>query len=223
MKKQLKFLIITGTSIFVILLFIFYSNNLMIQKDQLTRRFLVVDDFEDYNDIKSFRIWDKWIDGWDDEANGSFVGYPEAEFDLGEHIIETKIVHSGSQSAPIIYDLEFGIFSEVTISTANLEIGKNWKADSPDTLTLWFYGNPDNDLAKMYIMLNNSKIYYKNPRHLTKKKWRQWNISLSEFGIDLINVYMLSIGFEKSNKNSDGTGLVFIDDIRLYRNAPEHR
>jgi hypothetical protein len=72
-------------------------------------------------------------------------------------------------------------------------------------------------------VLNNSKIYYKNSGHLTKEKWKQWNTNLSEFNVDLKNIYELGIGFEKIDKHSDGTGLVFIDDICLSRNASEYK
>jgi hypothetical protein len=49
--------------------------------------------------------------------------------------------------------------------------------------------------------------------------WTQWNIDLSAFGINLANVTELSIGLERIG-NSTGSGLLLIDDIRLYRAAP---
>jgi hypothetical protein len=49
--------------------------------------FLLIDDFESYNDINpedegSNRIYTKWIDGWDDPANGSTVGYGDPGLDM---------------------------------------------------------------------------------------------------------------------------------------------
>ncbi|NVL93664.1 MAG: hypothetical protein HWN71_11580, partial [Desulfobacterales bacterium] len=45
-----------------------------------TANFLIVDDFESYNDLdpadpESNRIFNVWIDGYDDPTNGSLVGY----------------------------------------------------------------------------------------------------------------------------------------------------
>jgi hypothetical protein len=59
--------------------------------------FLVVDDFESYNDLdlsdpNSKRIYLVWIDGWEDPNNGAIVGYIEPPF------VGRTIAHSGVQS-----------------------------------------------------------------------------------------------------------------------------
>jgi len=55
--------------------------------------------------------------------------------------------------------------------------------------------------------------------------WTQWNIDLEEIsnqGVVLTNVDSLSIGFgNRNNPQVGGSGMVFIDDIRLYRPALE--
>ncbi|UCD51310.1 MAG: discoidin domain-containing protein, partial [Phycisphaerales bacterium] len=61
-----------------------------------TQQFLVVDDFESYDDEDN-RIYDTWLDGWVNET-GSTVGHFEAPF------AEQTIVNSGSQSMPLFYD-----------------------------------------------------------------------------------------------------------------------
>jgi len=52
----------------------------------------------------------------------------------------------------------------------------------------------------------------------------EWTIDLQVFadqGINLSNVNTISIGFgDKNNPQAGGSGLVFFDDIRLYRSAP---
>ncbi|MHC4074598.1 MAG: hypothetical protein ACYTGS_21655 [Planctomycetota bacterium] len=63
-----------------------------------TADFLIVDDFESYNDLDptdpaSNRISLSWIDGFDDPANGSLVGYEYVPF-------AARIVHGGLQSLP---------------------------------------------------------------------------------------------------------------------------
>ena len=66
--------------------------------------YLVVDDFEDYNDYPPNEIFSTWIDGYDNPANGSTVGHPDPDFLQGEHYVETTVVHGGKQSMPYFYD-----------------------------------------------------------------------------------------------------------------------
>ncbi|UCD48501.1 MAG: discoidin domain-containing protein, partial [Phycisphaerales bacterium] len=54
--------------------------------------YLVVDDFERYNDDEGNRIYQNWIDGLDVAGNGSQVGYDDGPF------AERTIVHGGRQS-----------------------------------------------------------------------------------------------------------------------------
>ncbi len=68
-----------------------------------TANFLVTDDFESYNDLDptdpaSNRIFNAWIDGFDNPPNGSFVGYENSPF------AEQTIVHGGSQSMPFAFE-----------------------------------------------------------------------------------------------------------------------
>ncbi|MFQ6036789.1 MAG: discoidin domain-containing protein, partial [Sedimentisphaerales bacterium] len=99
-----------------------------------TQKYLVVDDFEDYNDFEPDRIFDTWIDGWGVPANGSQVGYAEPTF------VETTIVHSGKQSMPFHYDNTAGVaYSEAERSFASPQ---DWTVKGATTLSLWFRGNP---------------------------------------------------------------------------------
>jgi hypothetical protein len=105
--------------------------------------FLLIDDFESYNDINpeeegSNRIYAVWLDGWSDPANGSTVGYAEPDFDAGQHFVETRIVHDGRQSMPCFYDNSEGI-SEVT---KPLTHPRDWTDQGVKALSLWFHGYP---------------------------------------------------------------------------------
>ncbi|MHC4165826.1 MAG: hypothetical protein ACYSWQ_02585, partial [Planctomycetota bacterium] len=68
-----------------------------------TSEFLVVDDFESYNDTPaeeegSNLIYSTWTDGFDNpSANGSTIGYVEPF----KPTMESEIVHGGGQSAPL--------------------------------------------------------------------------------------------------------------------------
>jgi hypothetical protein len=186
-----------------------------------TEDYVTVDDFERYTDDDPNRIWDVWLDGWDDDNNGSTIGYPDPDLDAGEHYVDTDTVYGGDQSVPIFYDNSGSSYSEVSVNTADLPIGTDWTAGSPETLVLWFFGDPNNTPDIMYVKLNNTKVPYDgDPIHLTQSVWRQWNIDLSEFGVNLGNVTSFAIGFDKAGSTA-AESLVFVDEIRLYRVAPE--
>ena len=101
--------------------------------------YLVVDDFESYNDLdpvdpNSNRIFLTWIDGFDDPVNGSLIGYAVPPF------AERSIVHGGKQSMPYSYDNAAAAnYSEAqrTFSPA-----QDWTREGVDSLALWFRGYP---------------------------------------------------------------------------------
>jgi hypothetical protein len=68
-------------------------------------------------------------------------------------------------------------------------------------------------------------VFHENPDATTIKTWTDWNIYLQEFadqGVDLTNVDTISIGFgDKNNPQAGGLGVMYFDDIRLYRPEPE--
>jgi hypothetical protein len=100
--------------------------------------FLLIDDFESYNDRNpdepgSNRIYLTWIDGFDNPAtNGSIVGYTDPPF------VERTNVHGGNQSMPFFYDNAVGI-SEATMTLTDL---RDWTEEGVGVLSLWFMGNP---------------------------------------------------------------------------------
>ncbi len=104
-----------------------------------TVNFIVVDDFESYNDLDptdlgSNRIFLTWLDGLDQPTNGSIVGYADPPF------AEQNIVHSGEQSMPFYYDNT----STATYSEAQRTFipAQDWTREGVDSLTLWFRGHP---------------------------------------------------------------------------------
>ena len=185
--------------------------------------YLVVDNFESYNDIEegqagSNLVYLTWTDGYyNPTVNGSTMGYA-VPF---EPTMEFQIVHGGYQSAPFAYDNGTASYSEITASMNQLSIGHNWTKEDVQVLTLWFYGDPNNAVTEqLYVKLNDVKVNYDGDlANLATAAWTQWNIDLSTFGINLANVTEMSIGLERIG-NSSGSGLLLIDDIRLYRVAP---
>lgn len=74
----------------------------------------------------------------------------------------------------------------------------------------------------MYVAINGSAtVYHDDPSAAQIDTWTQWTIDLQKFaGVDLTNVDRLSIGFGGADDPQTGAGLVFFDDIRLYRPIP---
>ncbi len=183
--------------------------------------YLLVDDFEDYNDYPPDEIWSTWTDGYGTTTNGSTVGYPDPDWNAGEHYVETSIVHGGAQSMPHFFDNNLK-FSEASRSLVSV---RNWTQEGVGVLSLWFYGDASNAAEQMYVALNGSVIVnHDNPNAAQIGSWNQWTIDLQEFasqGVNLANVNTITIGFgDKNNLQAGGSGLVFFDDIRLYQPAP---
>jgi hypothetical protein len=179
--------------------------------------YVVVEDFEDYNDFEPDTVWNTWADGYDDPTNGSSAGYPNPNFLADEHYLEDEIVHSGDWSMPLFYDNSSAMISEVT-KTLNAD----WATDGFVTLSLWYYGLAFNAAEPMYVALNGNAVVTNNDANAALvTEWTQWDIPLQAFadqGVDLANVGTLSIGFgNKANPVRGGVGNVFIDDIRVYQ------
>ncbi|MFB0553257.1 MAG: sugar-binding protein [Phycisphaerae bacterium] len=177
-----------------------------------TANFLIVDDFESYNDLDptdpdSNRIFNAWIDGYDDPTNGSLVGYDNPPF------AEQTIVHGGNQSMPMSYDNAVGK-SEATLT---LTSNRDWTVNGVNTLTIWFRGDIGNAAENLYVALNgNARVDNDNPDAATLTSWTPWNIDLQAFadqGVNLANVNSITLGLSSV---TGGTGMMYFDDIRLY-------
>ena len=181
-----------------------------------TADFLIIDDMEAYNDIEegqpgSNRIYNAWVDGYDDPTNGSQSGHLDVPF------YEETIVHSGNKSLPLYYDNAVGK-SEATLT---LTSNRDWTVNGVDTLTIWFRGSAGNAAETMYVTLNGSaSVDNDNPDAASINNWTEWNISLQAFadqGVNLANVNSITLGLSSV---TGGTGMMYFDDIRLYPPAP---
>ena len=186
-----------------------------------TANFLIIDDFESYNDINegepgSNRIYLAWIDGYDNPAvNGSVVGNDPPP------IAEQTIVHSGLQSMPMAYDNAVGK-SEATLT---LTSNRDWTVNGVNTLTIWFRGSSSNAAETMYVVLNGSAVVTNdNPDAAQATSWTQWNVDLQAFadqGVNLANVTSITLGLgNRANPTAGGSGIMYFDDIRLYQPTP---
>lgn len=182
-----------------------------------TANFIIVDDMESYNDLDpadpaSNRIFMAWIDGFDNPAiNGSLVGYDNSPF------AEQTIVHGGNQSMPFSYDNAVGK-SEATLT---LTSSRDWTVNGIDTLTIWFRGESSNAAETLYVALNgNARVDNDNPDAAKTVQWTRWDIDLTRFadqGVNLASVNSITLGLSSV---TGGTGMMYFDDIRLYKLQP---
>jgi hypothetical protein len=186
--------------------------------------FIVVDDFEDYNDYPPDEIFNTWIDGYGDPVNGSTAGYPDPDFIMDEHYMEAEIVHKGEWSMPLFYDNMEGI-SEVV---RTFDTPADWTKGEDDlkALVLWFEGDPTNSAEPLYVAVEDNAgnikvVTYPNPNAAQLDGWQDFNILLTDLGdagVNLASVKKIYIGLgDKDNPRAGGSGHLFIDDIRVYR------
>ena len=177
--------------------------------------YLIVDDFESYNDLAeddpaSNRIYLTWIDGFGTTTNGAIAG------NLDVPLMAPG--RSSVQAMPVSYD-NAGKTSEVT---KTLTSGKDWTVQGVTKLVVWFRGTSANAPERMYVALGNAVVYHPDDAATQDGGWNERIIELQEFanqGADLTNVGSITIGFGTRNAPvaTGGIGTVDIDDIRLVR------
>jgi len=189
--------------------------------------YVFVDDFELYpTDIALRAVW-------------SFTG--GGQIGIGA---PPEPVHSGVRSMEFQYDTDDPWADgspEAWAETAGSEAGADWTGFGAEVLTLWFYGDADNDAnatEQMYVGLQDGSGAYAEVRYgehgedmndLKNEEWQQWCIRLQEFtdrGVDLTDVQTIHIGFgDRTNPVPGGRGRVYFDDIALNDvclRMPEH-
>jgi len=109
---------------------------------------------EGYNDINegeegSNRIYNAWVDGFDDPTNGSQTGHLDAPF-----------------------------YEEVGKSEATLNLTSNndWTVNGVTTLTIWFRGDSANAAESLYVALNGgTPVTNDDPDAALTTAWTEWN------------------------------------------------
>ena len=90
------------------------------------------------------------------------------------------------------------------------------------------FNSGTNSPEQMYVALSDGLttgvVNHPNPNAATLTEWQQWVIDLQDFsdaGVDLTDVRKMYIGFgDRDNPTYGGSGIVYFDDIRLYRPGP---
>jgi hypothetical protein len=170
-----------------------------------TPPYLVIDDFESYND-KNNLIYDAWLDGYEVAANGSIVGYENPPY------AEQTLVFSGKQAMPFHYGTQGATTSEAELSLGEAQ---DWTQGGAKMLVVFFRGALGNAPGQLYLKVNNTKVDFPGgTAALAAPVWKQWNVDLATLGNTAKSVTKLTIGVSGS-----GTGLIYLDDIRLYRST----
>jgi len=175
-----------------------------------TQEFYLVDGFEGYNDNKDAGtvIWQVWKDGYETMDNGSVVGHDEPPY------AERDIVRSGRQSMQFAYNN--GGTVERSEAVRQLDPPEDWTRGGAKSLVLYFYGVPENTWGRPYVRINGVTVVYGgDPGDLAKESWVQWTVDLGQVGVDLGQVRTLAVGVD-----TGGSGTLYLDDIRLYREVP---
>jgi hypothetical protein len=81
---------------------------------------------------------------------------------------------------------------------------------------------PANNPAPLYVVLqdsanNSATVKYPDPAATTIGTWTEWNIDLADFtGVNPLSIKKMIIGVGDKANPQPGSGLIYIDDIRLY-------
>ncbi|MBN1363145.1 MAG: hypothetical protein JW993_21270 [Sedimentisphaerales bacterium] len=179
---------------------------------------VVLDDFEDYNDLPGYEIWSTWITPFDLPINGAIVGHDVPPY------AEQTIVHGGTQSMPFYYDNTNGIVNSraqrTFYSPQDLAVGGG------AVLSLWFRGAASNGLDVFYLKVFDSggrskTVFHPDPNAVVVEAWTPWFISPSDLtaaGANIERIATLEIGVgDQSRPSQNARGILYIDDIGLVR------
>ncbi|GAF88266.1 unnamed protein product, partial [marine sediment metagenome] len=173
-----------------------------------TQDYLVLDDFESYNDIPvgeegSNIIYVTWADGFDNPTvNGSTVGH----FEAFQPTMETEIVRGGSQSMPIYYDNSVASVSEAKRTYAEAQ---DWTQAGATSIVLHYRFGADSVGQELYVKINDVKVAA--VAVAVTEDWNPITIDLIGAGIDPTQVSSMTIGID----GAGATGIVYVDDKML--------
>jgi len=182
--------------------------------DFTTQEFIVVEDFESYNDIAAGEpgsnvVYETWLDGYGTTTNGSAMGYT-VPF---QPTMETVIVHGGRQSAPLQYDNVAAAFSEVTRTLA----AQDWSRSGITTLSLWAYAGDDNTGGTLTLKINGTQVALVDDGSTYPAGYTGW----VQYLVDLATLDVSSVSSLTFGVNDPGAqGLFYVDDMRLYATVP---
>jgi hypothetical protein len=135
--------------------------------------------------------------------------------------VSSAMVHSGGQAMALGFDTSQNPF--VSDALRSYSTSQNWVTTAGETtLVLWFRGDPNNPGEPLTVRVNGYAVRYSgNVLDIKKTSWTQWNISLSSLPIDLRRIVAIDFAVGTYNQpHATHPGVIYVDDIRLYRVAP---
>jgi hypothetical protein len=138
-------------------------------------------------------------------------------------------LHGGEQSMVVIYqnnsELTVGYYSEITADTNDIGLGRDWIGTDADGLSLWVHGDASNVPEQMYVVVEDGSgmtaiVYHDDLLVTLTDAWIQWSIPFNKLAnVNLTDVHSLTIGIgQRGNSTVSGSsGIVFFDDIGLYK------
>jgi hypothetical protein len=107
-------------------------------------------------------------------------------------------------------------------ATLTLVYPRDWSEEGVTKLSLWLRGGAGNAADRIYVAVNPGApgpVYHDDASATQLSGWNEWVIDLAAFGVDLTNVNTITIGVGTRNSPvpDGGTGILYFDDIRLYR------
>jgi ABC-type transport system substrate-binding protein len=195
-----------------------------------TADFIIIDDFERYDNAVGSRPFEVWIDGFGfsqpepgHPGNGSnaAVGYDIWSPDSSHYnglLMETGATHSGYQSMPVDYNnVNSPFYSEIE---RNWTAAQDWTLNGVDTLTLHMRGAPSNDADRFYVTLGDSAghtatVTVDNSDALTSIRWVEINVPLADFaGVNAAAITKMIVGLGDPAAPG-GAGSLLFDDFRV--------
>ncbi|MEN6425318.1 MAG: LamG domain-containing protein [Phycisphaerales bacterium] len=181
-----------------------------------TGNFLVVDDFESYQDVidQGTAIFDTWLDGWKDDTNGSVVGNDDSPFATDP----ITAAHGGAQLMPLRYDNTTAAVSKATRTWAEPQ---DWTVNSFNVLRLFIAGKAWNVPGVLYITVedsdgNSGTVEGDIADASVLETWTELEFSFNGFsGVNLASVSSMVIGIKNKSGAPAAVGTLLIDDIRV--------
>jgi hypothetical protein len=188
-----------------------------------------VDDFEEYtNDTHAGRaIFQTWTDGTGvapgiaANGTGSLVG------SIAEPFAGQTVVHSGRQAMPVVYNNVRPPWCSLVERT--WATSQDWTIGGADTLTLYFYGEAENEPDRLFAGIEDTAgrialISHPDGGAIAAAEWCKWHIPLGDLraaGVDLCTIRKMYIGMGGLiHAPPGGRGTIHLDDIRLTRRMP---
>ena len=158
----------------------------------------------------------------------TFTGEYSADGKTWSKITATDGTVQSTADVPMIGDVYIGLAVTSTnrnaINTAVFSNVQVVGASGAWSIAGIGYTQPGNDPATFYVAIQDSAgktavVSYPDTSLVLNNQWLEWKIPLSQFtGVNLKSVKTMYIGVgDRKSPSADGTGSLFIDDIRLVK------